>query len=431
MMTMATRRFPLIGLLSLGLLMMYSLLPLVAAAAPVKQAQTVVEIKIEDFTFTPGTITVKAGTKIVWTNTDSVNHTITSAQKGVFDSGILKKDGKFEYTFNTPGTYDYYCAVHPIMKGKVIVEGAAPTTAAATSAVATTVAAATTQSGTAAPAANGQQTFNITIQNFAFSPNTLTIPAGSKVIWTNKDAPAHTVTSDSGTALDSPLLKTGDTYEMVFNQPGTYAYHCEPHAARMKAQIIVEGAPVAAATTAAVATTASVQTTAAVATTAAATTVASTTSAAAPAANAQVVNITLQNFSINPNVITIPAGTKVIWTNKDSVSHTVTSDSGKVLDSPLIKSNTTFEYTFNEAGTFDYHCEPHPQMRGKIIVTAAGGGVVAPVQVASTANTLATTTATATASNDTGQLGFLIIALALLLAMAGGGYFLGRATAKK
>ncbi|MDB5080611.1 MAG: Blue (Type 1) copper protein [Chloroflexi bacterium] len=84
-------------------------------------------------------------------------------------------------------------------------------------------------------------------------------------------------------------------------------------------------------------------------------------------------NITIQGFAFSPNTITIPVGTKVIWTNKDTVGHTVTSDSGGVLNSPLIAQNQTFEYTFTTAGTFNYHCAPHPNMKANIVVTAATG----------------------------------------------------------
>ena len=96
-------------------------------------------------------------------------------------------------------------------------------------------------------------------------------------------------------------------------------------------------------------------------------------------------NITIQGFAFSPATMTIPVGTKVIWTNKDSVAHTVTSDSGGVLNSALIPQNTTFEFTFTTAGTFSYHCTPHPNMKANIIVTAAAAATTsAPAQVPAT-----------------------------------------------
>jgi len=90
----------------------------------------------------------------------------------------------------------------------------------------------------------------ITIQGFAFAPATITIPVGTKVTWTNKDAATHTVTSDTG-AFDSKNMPNGATFSFTFNQAGSFAYHCDIHA-RMVATIVVTAsasAPPAASTT--------------------------------------------------------------------------------------------------------------------------------------------------------------------------------------
>ena len=78
--------------------------------------------------------------------------------------------------------------------------------------------------------------------------------------------------------------------------------------------------------------------------------------------------VEIKGFSFNPKEIRIKAGESVTWTNGDSVKHTVTSDSGSELDSALLSEGETYSHTFNEAGTFDYHCTPHPSMKAKIIV---------------------------------------------------------------
>ena len=78
---------------------------------------------IDDSTFTPAQITVRAGTKVTWVNNDDVPHTATSTAKPrSFDSRTLDTDGKFSHMFTTPGTYDYFCAVHPHMTGRIIVK---------------------------------------------------------------------------------------------------------------------------------------------------------------------------------------------------------------------------------------------------------------------------------------------------------------------
>lgn len=76
-------------------------------------------VSIRNFAFDPAELTVKAGTAVVWTNYDAVTHQIKS---GTFNSQPLGNGETFRFTFDTPGTYEYSCAIHPSMKGKIIVE---------------------------------------------------------------------------------------------------------------------------------------------------------------------------------------------------------------------------------------------------------------------------------------------------------------------
>jgi len=87
------------------------------------------------------------------------------------------------------------------------------------------------------PPGSGQT--GVTIQNFAFSPATLTVKAGDTVVWTNQDSSSHTVVSDSGSEIASGTLSQGGTYSHTFNSAGTYGYHCGIHQ-NMKGKIIVE-----------------------------------------------------------------------------------------------------------------------------------------------------------------------------------------------
>jgi plastocyanin len=90
----------------------------VLAAAP---ANGPVEIKIDNFNFMPGDITVAAGTTVTWVNHDDVPHTIRSAD-GTIKSKALDTDDKFSMTFDKPGTYEYFCSIHPKMTAKVVVK---------------------------------------------------------------------------------------------------------------------------------------------------------------------------------------------------------------------------------------------------------------------------------------------------------------------
>lgn len=80
-----------------------------------------VEVKIDNFAYTPQTITVKAGDTVTWTNGDDIPHTVTS-KTGVFRSKALDTDDKFTFTFTTPGAFPYFCALHPHMTGSIVVE---------------------------------------------------------------------------------------------------------------------------------------------------------------------------------------------------------------------------------------------------------------------------------------------------------------------
>lgn len=76
-------------------------------------------INIQNFAFNPSILTVKKGTTVTWTNNDGATHQIKSA---TFNSSPLSKGQTFSFTFNDVGTFDYSCAIHPSMLGKVIVE---------------------------------------------------------------------------------------------------------------------------------------------------------------------------------------------------------------------------------------------------------------------------------------------------------------------
>ena len=93
---------------------------LAGAMAGLARAETV-EVKIDNFTYNPQQITVKAGTTVVWTNGDDIPHTVTS-KTGVFRSKALDTDDKFSFTFTTLGSFQYFCALHPHMTGSIVVE---------------------------------------------------------------------------------------------------------------------------------------------------------------------------------------------------------------------------------------------------------------------------------------------------------------------
>lgn len=81
------------------------------------------EVKIDNFSFSPAVLTVPAGTTVTWTNRDDIPHTVVSSDDPkAFKSKVLDTDEKFAFTFSKPGTYPYFCSVHPKMVGKVVVQ---------------------------------------------------------------------------------------------------------------------------------------------------------------------------------------------------------------------------------------------------------------------------------------------------------------------
>lgn len=79
------------------------------------------QVKIDNFSFSPQEITVQVGTKVIWVNQDDTPHTVTSVD-GKFKSRALDTDDQFSFTFGEPGTYEYFCSVHPKMTAKVVVK---------------------------------------------------------------------------------------------------------------------------------------------------------------------------------------------------------------------------------------------------------------------------------------------------------------------
>ncbi len=77
--------------------------------------------------------------------------------------------------------------------------------------------------------------------------------------------------------------------------------------------------------------------------------------------------VTIQNFAFAPKALTVPVGTRVTWTNKDTATHTVTA-TNHAFDSNDLQTGKSFSYTFTKAGTYSYLCEIHPYMTAQVIV---------------------------------------------------------------
>ena len=89
----------------------------------IQQKAESAEVKIDNFSFGPATLTVSVGTTVTWTNRDDIPHTVVSTDDPkVFKSKVLDTDERFSFTFSKAGTYPYFCSIHPKMTGKVVVQ---------------------------------------------------------------------------------------------------------------------------------------------------------------------------------------------------------------------------------------------------------------------------------------------------------------------
>jgi len=94
---------------------------LTAGAAALQPEAASPLVHVDNFTFTPEEITINRGTTVTWVNDDDIPHAIAASNKA-FRSKAIDSEEKFSLTFNEPGTYEYFCSLHPHMQGKVIVK---------------------------------------------------------------------------------------------------------------------------------------------------------------------------------------------------------------------------------------------------------------------------------------------------------------------
>jgi amicyanin len=104
----------------LGLLISLALSAVVCEPAGPAYAEDA-SVTIDNFTFDPPVLTVKAGASVTFTNRDDIPHTVVATNKA-FRSRPLDTGDKFSFTFTAPGTYDYFCSLHPHMKAQIVVE---------------------------------------------------------------------------------------------------------------------------------------------------------------------------------------------------------------------------------------------------------------------------------------------------------------------
>lgn len=222
------------------------------------------EISIIDRSFRPPSFVIATGGTIEWTNDDGEAHTVTSTDSA-FDSGILNGGATFSQSFTEPGSFPYFCLIHPEMRGTITVSdpsetptaaepivepvsespapvGEAPFPSASASppldgepaVAASPPATAPDPSGeaSAAPVSSGDITLaggaTVSLVDRSFRPGRIEVGAGETVLWSNDDSEGHTVTAVDG-AFNSGVMTVGDEFSSTFDTAGTFDYFCAIH----------------------------------------------------------------------------------------------------------------------------------------------------------------------------------------------------------
>jgi plastocyanin len=183
------------------------------------------DIKIVDNDYQPRTIEVGIGSTLTWVNAGALPHTVTDKARG-FDSGLMMTGDAYRRTFNTAGTFEYYCTIHPEMAATVkVAEGAAKVGSG--DAAQDGVVPAGANDKAQATGEPSEKDAEVDVIDLDYDPRDLTVTAGSTVVWTNIGDLPHTVTAEG--LFDSGLMMTGDRFTWTFDTPGTYDYLCTLH----------------------------------------------------------------------------------------------------------------------------------------------------------------------------------------------------------
>jgi plastocyanin len=345
--------------------------PPAVAKAPV--AAGTGDIQMVDFSFSPGEITVAAGGSVNFVNNGVAPHTAT-ARDGSFDSGVVAPGSKYRATFANPGTFTFFCTIHPQMTGKILVVGAdgAPPPAEAPAAA------------PVAPPVPAPKNVAVTVRADKIDPISVRVAESGTVTWNVEGLGAHMIEADDGT-FSSGLVYQTKSFKYTFTTVGTWKYH-DSLAGSTGFEVVVVPGP----------------------------------AAGDPGSTADgksaAVNIADQAFA--PNEVTVVKGAKVTWTNSDAAAHTVAAKD-QSWSSDLLPTGATFDHVFDTPGRFEYVCTLHPNMTGTIVVTEASGALAAPTPAATTGTPTAAKSAPALSAAGGSLRSIAIAALAGLLLCIG------------
>jgi plastocyanin len=318
------------------------------------------DASIIDYDYSPTTINIQPGTTVRWTNNGQAPHTVTSDGAGQFNSGQIASNTWWQFTFNTPGTYNFHCDFHPTMKGtvNVLAPGSTPIPQPSNTPAPTNTPQATNTPG-------GGPMTNALVVDYNYNPTTINVQPGTTVRWTNSGQAPHTVTSDVAGQFNSGQMASGSWWQFTFNTPGTYNFHCDFHS-NMQGTINVL-AP-------------------------GSTPIPQPSNTPRPTSTPMsqplpgTVRVAIEHYAYAPMTTTVNLGDKVVWTNLDNDRHSVTSngDHAGLFDSGVFALNGTYERVFDTPGTYKYYCTVHGNFMTGYVVVQNSGGVFSDVALSNT-----------------------------------------------
>ena len=363
-------------------------------------------VLIQGFAFVPATVSINTGDTVTWVQKDTIGHTTTSDDATpLWNSPLLSVGQDFSFTFSSAGTFAYHCIPHAsFMKGSVTVQGTAtnvpPTvqiTAPADGSVLTDPAsvmivasAADTDGsvtqveffdGAASLGVVSSAPYNLTVNNLAVGPHSLTAKATDNLGAATVSAAVAIQVNGVVTNATPTVQITSPTNNTAVTNPATIALSATASDSDGSvAQVefldgtnslgVVVTPPYSLSLTNL--TDGWHQLTAKATDNQGATTTSSEVTLVVNTPSDTNQTVVIHNFSFTPKDLTINIGQKVSWVQADTVQHTSTSDATPpVWDSGLLDFGKDFSFSFNTPGTFAYHCIPHqanPNMHGTVTV---------------------------------------------------------------
>jgi plastocyanin len=346
-------------LATLGFLLVVFPEPATSADAPTTPPNQDVTVDLVVMHARPERIEITTGTTVTWVNRELFDYPLLSgrhelkADDGSFASPSLAPATRWSHRFNFPGTFSYHCAHHTDLAGQIIVTGPP------------IVENLEKEVGISEDKPDDPTTW-------AFRPNDLIVATGTTVVWRNNGTKTHTVTSNDK-LFGSPDIPPGGTFQFKFDQPGAFGYHCTPHPWMTAAiRVVVPGGtapppppppprpPVAMSR---------------------APRPASTGDGREPVRrDVDIVEVNPANpnsWTFDPPSLDARAGDTVVWHNTGAMQHSVTAGDGS-FDSGLIPPGGIWSRTFTSPAFVDFHCTPHPWMRGIVRVASLTGPPPAP-----------------------------------------------------